>query len=138
MLRRIFASWVPDGDWAQMNRPMADSTDEKEQKQRRAEYSAMLEALHAAEMMYRTDPDDSDGFPARILKWQYEMGLVLNYSKDSRPEGRLLKPARNPVEFRSEYARSLALFIVSQDARMSEEHLTKLCRGYDPPPSSQL
>ena len=117
-----------------MNRPMINPSDGAEKRQRRLEYSAILDALNHSEMTHRTNPHEAQGFPARILEWQYEMGLVFNYAKGKEPDGQLLKPPKNAVEFRSEYARSLALFIVCQDARITEEHLTKLCRAYDPIP----
>jgi hypothetical protein len=112
---------------------MINPNDGAEKRQRRLEYSAILDTLNHSEMMHRTKPHDAKGLPALIMEWQCEMRLVYNYAKGEKQKGQLLKPPKNAVEFRSEYARSLALFIVSQDANMSQEHLVKLCRGYDPP-----
>jgi len=36
------------------------------------------------------------------------------------------------AERQSEYARSLALFLVAHEAKMSSEYLQKLCRNWEP------
>jgi hypothetical protein len=76
--------------------------------------------------------------PARILEWQYEEGLFRSGQKQSATASNpnfaellLRKGNKDVVEWRAEYARRLALFIVSRDAGMSEEHLRKLFQKWE-------
>ena len=135
MLRRIFAWAILKADWIRMNRPMADPYDDVEEKERRSEYSKLLENLPYSELQGRCDPADSSGYPAQILKWQYEDGLLARaIPADQSDVANLLfsKGGERVAEEQCEYARRLALFLVAKEAKMSIEYLRKICRKWDP------
>ena len=81
-----------------MNRPMTNPNDGAEKRQRRLEYAAILDALNHSEMTHRTKPHDAKGFPALIMQWQCELGLVYNYAGGEKQKGQLLKPPKDAVE----------------------------------------
>jgi hypothetical protein len=94
-----------------------------------------LERLSFSVFTGRCDPNDANGYPARILKWQYCEGLILPETKCA--VGGLLnvfrmKSLRYVAERQFELSRQLALFLVAEDADTSPEYLRKLCRDFEP------
>ena len=134
LLRQLFQEM--DGPtWVEINRPLEKPYDQSEEKARRVEYSRLLQRFNHSELMGKCEPGES-GYPALILRWQYQEGLLGRGGKAEEQNGltrSLLGAApKDVVEYRSEYTRRLAFFLVSQEARIPEEYLVKLCRKWDP------
>jgi hypothetical protein len=114
-----------------MNRPMEHPYEENEEEQRRRDYAEILMKAPYSEMVGRCDPKVSSAYPARILKWQYAEGLLVNHASGEQTRSRSLfsvVSANAIIERRSELARRLAIFLVAKEARMSPDYLRKLCR----------
>ena len=109
-----------------MHRPMRSLHDPEEERVRRQEYADILFRLNVSWVRDSFPPDDSNSFPARILRWQYETNLLAPHGDGQQ----------DAVGQRSEHARNLAHHIIAADAGMSVESLTKLCRNFEPSPTS--
>jgi len=132
-LKRIFARSVPSADWGRMNRPLSGPYQPEEELARRREYSEILERLTCSVFIGRCDPNDDNGYPARIFKWQYLGGLITpDTAIQSSRVKRLPKDAQYVRERRSELARQLALFLVADEAQVSPDYLRKICRKFEP------
>jgi len=132
-LHKIFAWGLPKAEWVKMNRPMVTPYDEKEEVQRLIEYSKTLQGLSYSELVGRCD--EIEGYPYQILRWQYSQGLLSAANSEAdTPSERILgkKNSKDFAERQSEYASSLALFIVAEETKISPEYLRKLCRKWDP------
>jgi hypothetical protein len=115
-----------------MHRPMKVPYDLSEEEARRLEYSEMLKRLPYSDLSAESDPKNDSRFPARILSWQYEQGLLTaRVNSISNDQPGFFKPPKSVVEWRSEYARNLAVYLVSKQARKSEQYLVKLCRKFE-------
>ena len=133
LLRQLFQEM--DGpSWVKMNRPLEKPCDQSEERARRVEYSRLLQRLNHSELMGKCEPEEG-GYPASILRWQYQEGLLDRGRKaeEESPTRSLLRAApKDVVEYRSEYTRRLAFYLVSQEAQIPEEYLVKICRKWDP------
>ncbi len=140
VLQRIFAFAVDKNDWVRMNRPMARPYDPVEGKERRSEYSKLLESLAYSELQGRCDPEDATGYPVQILKWQFGEGLLIGATSTVKSSLTTRLSPKDPqmvAEKQCEYARRLAFFIVAQEAKTPVEYLHKICRNWDPKPPNQ-
>lgn len=107
-------------------------TDVAERQQRRAEYSAILRRVSRSEVFNHADsqpeleflleanPKEARQYPALILEWQLLEGIL-------GPPG--VKKRRCLVEWRSEYAKQLATFVVARQVEISVDSLSKRCRS---------
>jgi hypothetical protein len=113
-----------------MNRRMIKPYEEREEKLRRSEYSEILVQLPYSEVIGRCDAEDDSAYPGRILKWQYEEGLLNEVLTGGDKTSGVLSgvDSKTIIERRSEFARRLALFLVAEEAYMSREYLRKLCK----------
>lgn len=134
VLHRVFAWALSQEDWLRINRLMLKPYDEHEEASRRREYSEILTRLAISELIGRCDPDDETAYPARILKWQYVEGIIGGGATGASEAANKLfsgKKAAELIEKRSEIAKHLALYIVSDEADVSMERLQKLYRQGD-------
>ena len=113
-----------------MNRPMVCLTDMTERQQRRVEYAAILKAVNWSEVFHQADPQPELEFllaadpetwrhyPALILEWQLKEGIL---------ELPVAKKRRCIVEWRSEYAKRLAIYAIACQVGISEDSLRRRC-----------
>ena len=126
LLRHAFTNGLSPGDWAHMHRPMTVPYEESEERQRRREYSEILQRLPYSDVTAECDPDDESAYPARILYWQYEQGLLtVGVKSGDKSQPNFFKPPKSVIEWRSEYARQLAIYLVARRAKKSEEYLAE-------------
>lgn len=104
-----------------MNRPLERHTEEH-RRSRRHECAAILAELSTGHSLLqgKCDAEKHSSYPARIMLWQFEEGLL-----------GLGQISEKVTECQSEYARRLALFLIADECGTSPEYLRKLCRKHE-------